>query len=190
MKHTCGILSDSSAHLSGNSQCPKAYIPAHNRLIRLFIQTHSHTSTLQSNILHITTPSYNNHLNTMSTFIDHFWASRIVPPSMPYSHPSLFAKPPAITIASAVTSSPTCPSLSSSRSASPTSGSDTDDDDKDPWRYGRKAYPICDPPAVNGTLTQFCEIRSAPLVRDPKNPSRWIVGSLSVPLDKFVSPLS
>ena len=145
----------------------------------------------------------------MTNFIDAFWATRVVPPSMPFTHPSLVAMPTPIAITSAVTSTSTSPSpsLTSSRSSSPSSSSDNDDDDdydlckyskkatptsdndndNDLWKFGKKTIPFPDPPAARGTVTNWVEIRSAPLLPDPKDPTGCTLQRYMAPLDKFVS---
>jgi hypothetical protein len=143
----------------------------------------------------------------MTNFIDAYWSTRVAPPSMPFTHPTLVAMPSPIAITSAVTSTSTSPSpsLSSSRSSSPSSESDNDDDydlckyskrsipssdnddDNDLWKFGKKTIPHPDAPAARGTITNFVEIRSAPLVPDPEDPTKWTFQKYKAPLDKFVS---
>ena len=145
----------------------------------------------------------------MTNFIDAYWSTRVAPPSMPFTHPSLVAMPSPIAITSAVTSTSTSPSpspsLSSSRSSSPSSESDNDDDydlckyskrsipssdnddDNDLWKFGKKTIPHPDAPAARGTITNFVEIHSAPLVPDPEDPTKWTFQKYKAPLDKFVS---
>lgn len=127
----------------------------------------------------------------MSTFIDNYWATRVVPPSTPHSHPSMFHKSRAITVKSAVTSPGSCPALSRSTSpasvSSATFGDDIDDENDDVWKYGIKAIPLPEPPVSRSTVTTFAEIVAKPLVRDPKDPSKWVVEKVKASLDKFVS---
>jgi len=124
----------------------------------------------------------------MTTYIDAFWATRVVPPSVPNSHPFIFQKPTGISIKSAVTStsSSTAPSPSMTRSTSSSSTSSADLDDQ--WAFGTKTIPLPDAPYSSSTVTKFVEMITMPLVRDAEDPTKWVVEKYKAPLDKFVSP--